>query len=364
MKEVHEQNKYVYLEILRSIAVFFVIFNHTGSDGFFLFAEMPVGSFAYWIYMFISVFIKFSVPVFLAISGALLLKKRNESIGQLWKNRIAKMFFILIFYSLLYDIVCCVMEGRAFNIINFLISRYTAFSLDSVHLWYLYAYIAFLVGLPFLRVMVRELEDKHYYYMIAIALLLDLVPMIEFLFLNSGYELAYYFKNLWIVRDIVLYPCIGYYIHNKLDLKNKRKQIIWLWGACVIGVIIVCFMTHYRGQVTGVLEEVYSQVYHNSFSVLSMMAVFTTVKYVYENVEVPKVINKVIISIGKSSFGIYLLHLLVKKYITQETIIGSMVTIGINRLVATFLYCFLIMMVSYVITQILMRVPIVKKLVT
>ena len=33
--------KYLYIEIMRIVAVFFVIFNHTGNKGFFLFSQVP-----------------------------------------------------------------------------------------------------------------------------------------------------------------------------------------------------------------------------------------------------------------------------------------------------------------------------------
>ena len=42
----------VYLEAARILAAFFVIFNHTGASGFFLFAQRPWGSAAFWVYLF------------------------------------------------------------------------------------------------------------------------------------------------------------------------------------------------------------------------------------------------------------------------------------------------------------------------
>ena len=57
-----EKNKIIYLEILRIIAAFFVIFNHTGNDGFFLFSLKSSNHLPFWIYAFISVFCKFAVP--------------------------------------------------------------------------------------------------------------------------------------------------------------------------------------------------------------------------------------------------------------------------------------------------------------
>lgn len=62
-----------YIEFLRVVACFFVIFNHTSIKGFFLFATADPGSLKFWLYLFISVFCKLSVPLFFAISGTLML---------------------------------------------------------------------------------------------------------------------------------------------------------------------------------------------------------------------------------------------------------------------------------------------------
>lgn len=63
------------IELMRIVATFFVIFNHTGDKGFFLFSLYDAHSIQYWIYLFISVFCKFSVPLFFMIAGSLLLNR-------------------------------------------------------------------------------------------------------------------------------------------------------------------------------------------------------------------------------------------------------------------------------------------------
>ena len=93
--------KILYIEILRIIAAFFVIYNHTGNDGFFLFSICDVGSIQFWIYMAISIFCKFAVPVFFMISGALLLARKDESLKDLYCKRIFKIVIILFAFSAL-----------------------------------------------------------------------------------------------------------------------------------------------------------------------------------------------------------------------------------------------------------------------
>ena len=68
------------IELMRILAAFFVIFNHTGTTAFFLFPFYDVHTVSYWGCLFLSVFCKFSVPLFFMISGALLLDREEEAV--------------------------------------------------------------------------------------------------------------------------------------------------------------------------------------------------------------------------------------------------------------------------------------------
>ena len=67
----------VYLEFLKIIAIYMVLFNHTGSRGFTLFT-LAQGSVMYPFYLFNAIFIKIAVPLFLMASGAVLLGKEES----------------------------------------------------------------------------------------------------------------------------------------------------------------------------------------------------------------------------------------------------------------------------------------------
>ena len=185
-----KNNKILYLEILRILAAFFVIFNHTGINGFFLFSKYGVNTITFWLGAFFSIFCKFSVPMFFGISGILLLNK-EESIKDIWKNRILKVFITLILISTLfycYDVFYA--KTETFNLITYIKKLYT--NGNNIVLWYLYGYMAFLICLPFLRSIVKHLEDKHYYYLIIIAILFNgIIPIIEWLFFKGTITLYY-----------------------------------------------------------------------------------------------------------------------------------------------------------------------------
>lgn len=105
-----EKQKLVHLEAFRILAIYFVMFNHTGTNGFFLFS-VAKGSRLYWPYMFISIACKFAVPLFYMVSGALLLNK-EESISVVYKKRFSRMLIILVVVSALYKLYDSIYNRR------------------------------------------------------------------------------------------------------------------------------------------------------------------------------------------------------------------------------------------------------------
>lgn len=98
MKQDITKRNLIYLDVLRIIAIYCVLFNHT--NGFLLYAtHYPLPS--SYLYLIISILSKVAVPIFFMISGALLLGK-DESYQELLRKRILKYTIVLIIISFFY----------------------------------------------------------------------------------------------------------------------------------------------------------------------------------------------------------------------------------------------------------------------
>ena len=244
------KEKNIYLEAMRVIAIFFVIFNHTGSNGYTLFSQEPIGSCKFWVYIFISVFCKFSVPLFFAISGALMLEKQYDH-KKLFE-RIMRIFIVLFIFSFAYYIKRINTNGDPFSFEKFITTFYSHGLWG--HLWYLYLYIAYLMGLPFLQALVKSLETKYYYYMIVLALVFrGIIPTIENLFWDRSYTLIGEIKVSWLLSYIVLYPCIGYFLKNKFEI--TKNKLIFIWIINILGILTSCYLTYCKGISEGILTK-------------------------------------------------------------------------------------------------------------
>ncbi|MCI8294941.1 MAG: acyltransferase family protein [Lachnospiraceae bacterium] len=294
----------IHLEVLRMIAIFLVLFNHTGQDGFMYFVVAQKSIF-YPVYLFISILDKVAVPLFFMISGALLLNK-EEQIRTIYKKRISRILIVLISISfIIYIVEECSFHFSQMDIKTFLLLIYQ----KPIHtrLWYLYSYLGILVMLPLLRKMAKAMTiDEYRYFMLCHVAIFGLIPVFEYLLSCGQVCITSRFDPDLVTSYSIFYFLVGYYFENLLDkdLYNIKTVIVAnFWG---IGAILLsCYVTHYYIQVTG---DGNPQKFHNCLIAIPTIAVYITIKYIFLKISLKDRIQQLIQVVGSTTFGIYLLE--------------------------------------------------------
>ena len=348
-----KKDRKVYLEILRIVAIYFVIFNHTNERGFIFFTRTDPGI-TYWIYMIFAVICGISVPLFYMISGVTLLGK-EEGISEVWRKRILRFVIVIIVFSFIQYWVSqnclfseCVMD-------YFFRKIYTSSMI--IPYWYLYSYLGFLVVLPFIRKLVSGMTEKECTYLLTLSLVFQgILPCVEYRLTAGGRSLNGNFSISVVLSIIVLYPVIGYFA-DKAEL--SWKSILKLWIGTVLAVICVCYMTSYKIGLTGDISEGGVGTFFGYFRVLEVLTVFMTVKKICETVTIPDSLKKGITACGSCVFGVYLIEQILREkgYFIYEKMCG-----GMPDFLAILLYVFLIMVVGLLTTGVLKKLPGFRKL--
>lgn len=342
MKEQRTQGKFLNIEILRILAVLAVIFNHT--VGYMSFYNEPLGSAKYWLYQVISIGCKVAVPLFMAISGALLLVK-EESCADLFRKRVLRIILAIIIFNLLY--VCVdIINGSELTIREAMIFMYTE-GLLKYHLWYLPMYMGFLLTLPFLRAMVKNLENKYFIYLIVLAVIFKgIIPSLEFLIWNGKYTLNENINFSWLLNYVILYPCIGYYLQHRIDIKRCKASLKYLWPVSIFTVIITAYVNYKRQLVTG---ELLFQDYMMLFTVILCVTIYVSVRVLFENKNISENLVNIICVVGKCTFGIYLCHILVLEHkwinglsMQIDKLVGNVMVVSIFQTLMVFLVSFVL----------------------
>lgn len=305
-----DNKKILYVEILRIIAVIFVIFNHTGKLGYMYFTWCDPASFSYWSCMFFSVFCKFSVPMFFMISGMMLLGK-EEPVSVVWKKRILKYVIILILFSILDYSFNNVLIGEKFSVSEFFILLYSKGVIEP--LWFLYVYIAFLMMLPFLRKLAQHMTAREFNYLIVLQIIFSgLINIVDFLIFKGEAGINGTLVPANLIGITVFYPLIGYYLGNILN-KVTPKMFRISFILFIIATILTMLITDYRLRLTGETSADKVETFYFSLLAFEVIFIFLLVRKLFENRTLPDPVQKLVIMLGDSVFGIYLLEGIIRE---------------------------------------------------
>ena len=168
---MQRENRKIYLDVIRILAMLLVIYNHVAGRDMRLFSG--VGGAAAQFLLYVS---KSAIPLFLMVSGAAMLD-REEPYQKFFK-RIGRIAAVLLLISLFYYGAGCIENHAPFKPLEFLDMLYHYQASNS--LWYLYAYIGLLVMLPLLQRMTASFGRNEYLYFAFWTLLFNgLMPILQ-----------------------------------------------------------------------------------------------------------------------------------------------------------------------------------------
>ena len=362
------KDKKIYLELIRAFSMLLVIFNHTGTKGFFLFS-IANDSVFFPFYCFISVACTMAVPLYWMISGALLLPK-DESIKQVYLHRVLRMILVLVIFSFAYFIRELVKEPRQIGpglISYFFVKLYT--DRFATAFWFIYAYIGILLVLPFFRKLVKVMPRNYFYYLFLLVLFFrGALPILEYLAstfpakigLPFNTDLKIHSLNRYVTNNVfsqaVLCLFGGYYFDHLLTEQEITKKGVLKWlAAGFIAIVITCCMTQYKMILTGIVKEGKAQTFYKNLICLPTFAVFYFVRFLFQEHHFSDKVKKIILCFGQCAFGI----MLCEKALREELmfIYEALVSAMHHSLPACIIWVLIIYLSSFAVTLCLKRIP-------
>ena len=351
-----EKQREYYLDLIRIAAIMAVIAIHTELGE--LYMQMPLGSFSYYVCMFFSMLISFSPAIFFMVSGALLMEK-EESIATIWKKRILRIFLDLFVVSLLYFILD-VKTGRcAADPLAFIINLFSKPCITPF--WYLYAYLSFLICLPFLRGMAKAMNETTGKYLFVLGIiLLSVLPELQRVLLKD-FSLQADLRWDWLLSNVVLFPMLGYVIHKKISMEKIK---IYLPILCIVNVIWLVYQTYVATAASVAAgQSLTSDGYREICAMLNAVTIFMLFKFIQEKGFLKK--GTVVFSeIGGCVFGIYLFH---GFFLDRIRLVGKFRELlfspfdGLVMLIPSFLWILIVFTAVGLGVWIIRRIPVIRK---
>ncbi len=332
-----------YLDFLRIIACFLVIFNHTsGYIDCFNYEENST-FLSVLFQLFVGMIIKVNVPLFFMISGTLMLD-RDWSYRDVFR-KLVRFSLILLIFSLVANICS---TGKLY--LPGFVRNFLSATVDGAGpYWYLYTYIGMLLIIVFMRYISMRMTLQDTWYLIGARLIITgVLPMMCLLLnlvLDSTAHISGDFNPFLIMTDCGFYFLVGYGLDRLFDIRKLGKKWAIMMVLFFAGFnILECVLTYIAGP-----QNVY-----RGYDFVMVLSIFLLVKYLFIVNKIPEKAESVISAIGKLTFGMYLLDPIIGnalKPAVQAALEGK-----IAPLLISCIYCVLSMAVGGIMTAIYYKI--------
>lgn len=274
--------------------------------------------------------VRYAVPVFIMITGSLLLDPKRDVPLKKIVQYILRMLCVLGVLG----VVFCVIEPIYCQNPNLIIDNLRALVRGdlSYFMWYIYALIGLYIVTPILRQFVAHTDLKTAkFVLVALFVLTNLIPSINYIF---RFQITSFFlENL----NLIFVYLMGYYI----VYTNLFNEFVYYIGGLISIIVGVAAF------ILGVSEFVFWEL-----EGMAIIKLFSSCRIKIKN-------NKVINLVSKYSFGIYLTHpfLLALTY-KVFNIDFSFFPIMIGEI----LVWFGVVAISIFVSMVIYRLPLIKRL--
>lgn len=233
---------------------------------------------------------RMGVPIFLMISGALLLN-RDYELSDFLKRRFARIIYPFIFWMAL-------ILGGMFCVNESLTNMWNVFIGNPSIKWYFWTLIGIYLFLPVINSFIQDYGEKGIEYFLIIWLITIILKTFNHYPLFPNFSLDYF-------TSYIGYPILGYYLANKEFKLNKMKLI--MIGIIIFLVSIISFVyLDYHGLI--------GPIYLNIPMILMVSSFYVIFKNINKlNSMKNNWIGKIITSLSICSYGMYFSHVIVLK---------------------------------------------------
>ena len=336
------------LDIARVIAILLVVMIHASTSFVKNSAENTLTFLTGNIFDSVS---RAGVPLFLMISGALLLdESKNITPKDMFRKALATIGLLIawsIIYAVAFQLVFPILTGEPVVLFEFIKHAVAG----HFHMWYLYMLVGIYLATPFLRCFVKKENSRLVLLYIAVSMistyirpLINILVTIDDIFLYAQTILDKF--RLDFFSCFITYYLTGWYIVHIGIEKNISRKTAYLLG--ILSIAVVIGLT----QITGDYENMYSN--SNILIYLYSSSIFLFINQVPSEKLAKN--PKLILTLSKLSFGVYIIHAAVnslcEKYIS-----------GLPPLLHIGLQYTIVLVSSFFFSYALSRIPFLKKLV-
>lgn len=339
-------NKYIpNLDVLRVAATVGVVLIHV-SD-ILIVAMNNININLWYSVNFIEGIVRFSVPIFFMLTGALLLGKKDESPFKFYKYRFPRILIVYVVWSILYTYINANLNSQEVSM-DLILQR--IFNFDSYyHMWFFKPLLIIYLLIPILRSAIDVMPKTLWIYIIIIWFIFDIFG----LFLLNIYRISIFPINIFFVQYIG-YCLLGHMIVNMYPNKLKIKSLGII--LTVVGMISTSYLIY---KTSNLEDNTIVSYFYNPLSInifLSSVGIFIFINSI-------KFKNRDYFALRKLSnisFGVFLVHPLILTIVKFDFEIDLVAQSSFSSYTMVSL---IVLLSSFAISFVLNKIPVLKRIV-
>ena len=328
-------NRIVWLDVIRCVAMIMVIGVHC-IDPFYISPTMrAIPEYTHWAAIYGSL-LRPSVPLFVMMTGLLLLPVKKQPLGKFYKKRIYRVLFPFLIWSVLYsmfpwvtgvlglpkeiigDFFCYTQGQESQSLIDSLKDVAMVpfnFSHKENHMWYIYLLIGLYLYMPFFSAWIENADRKTKRAFLLIWIISLFIPYLKeyvanCLFERSGYVfgtdtwnefgLFYYFAGF------NGYLLLGHYVKKGNDWSLMKTFIL-----CILMFAVGYYITYTGFSTTASnpnATETEMELFFTFCSPNVLLMTLATSLLLQKVVITNSTVIKVLANMTQCGFGIYMVH--------------------------------------------------------
>jgi len=339
--------------MIRAYAIIMVVLLHTAAPAMLNFSSISTSS--WWVTNILFSFAHQGVPLFIFISGLLLLDpQKTESTTTFFRKRMSKVLWPFLFWSAFYYFWRLFYQDQS-------LTTSDAFALVVkgpmyYHLWFVYVIIGLYLATPILRSYTRNAPVANILYFVAV-----------WAIFYSFFPLFSYFTGAHIgIRNVLFNSLVGYFLLGPLlkEFNVPRKYSWWIAITVVAATLFTAIGTHWLTlHSDGQYQDKFIRLYMPNINVISMGMFVLLLKCRHAGILKKQCIAVPIKHIAMYSFGIYLLHPAIIELLDAGWLGFSLHAMIIHPVVGIPLTVMATIAISFLVVAMLRQIPVLRNVV-
>lgn len=290
--------------------------------------------------------VRWAVPVFVMISGALFLSPNKDILPKkLYTKYIFRIFTTFVFWSLVYAVAYYVAKRDVLKATgHFLTGWY--------HMWFLWMIAGLYMIVPFVRKIAESGTLTKYFLGLALVFAFVLPETVEIISLFSEEYGEFAGKlarmpRLEFVGGFTGYFLLGHYL-NTARTSRKAERVIYAAG--VVSVVVCVLMS----SAVSLAQNTPNQIFYGNHTVTTLCEAVAVFVLFRERLNFPA---RFIRELSQYSFGAYLVHAAVITFLGKV----GLDSLTFSPTISVPVISVIVFVVSFAISAVLNHIPVLKK---